>query len=659
MKNNLFSKILCVLTLCGAISQFSLDATPPKDCLKEQYRIIVKAEDTQAAKNFVNSLRAIATTIKRIDLEDVATWDQLNRYTKRWFEISEDAIPSNPLKNVWADFNHIDFSSSLCSLAKLPIDLKSNTYSNVFNRFTTAWFSQAEKDVNIKKFNAQDLANSIWAFATLGVQPQESFMNKWYERALQLLDQHNDTNFNAQDLTNSLWALASLNLQQNESMLNCIQELYKKTLDRLDSLEAIDLQQLFTAQQIFTELKNIKFNKQAQKVPKQEEQEAKKQARKERKEQEKKLKREKQVQEELNRAQEDELKRKQQEQEEKQKKAEIAEQRKLPDEAFKAGHIETARNNYTALFGQYGDLESKFRLGRIEEHQRNYSAACEIYQDILNDPTINTSELKQLKSKIVMHNIYCQGADNAAKKISDLNNESEEGLIGEQNKHRLIISILQGIKAVSQSKHPMATVLNANYLLKLSRFSGQKRFLDYFLYYFKEDITVVDIANIEKATDSTIATIEKTDLPGDYQLNDVYNIFAQYYDVMGNEKELFSDEQIKYLENAVKYSEKSNNKEDALRRKVAFGMGSLMNLMCKRSFNIKYTPKTSLFKTVLATAVKYFEDALSTNDLPENTRDYFHSRIPMFCNNNKELYKNHMRSLFSDNIRKKIDQKIA
>ena len=59
-------------------------------------------------------------------------------------------------------------------------------------------------ECRLDKFSAQDLANTAWAFATVGQQEQQ-FFKALVKMAERRLDQ-----FNAQSLANTAWAFATV-----------------------------------------------------------------------------------------------------------------------------------------------------------------------------------------------------------------------------------------------------------------------------------------------------------------------------------------------------------------------------------------------------------------------------------------------------------------
>jgi len=63
-------------------------------------------------------------------------------------------------------------------------------------------------------FNPQAIANTLWAFATLGLQPSEELMAGMMKQAVAV---HGD--FKPQAIANTLWAFATLGLQPSEEFM--------------------------------------------------------------------------------------------------------------------------------------------------------------------------------------------------------------------------------------------------------------------------------------------------------------------------------------------------------------------------------------------------------------------------------------------------------
>jgi len=63
-------------------------------------------------------------------------------------------------------------------------------------------------------FKAQEISNTLWAFATLGLQPSEELMAGTMKQAVAV-----QGDFNPQNIANTLWAFATLGLQPSEELM--------------------------------------------------------------------------------------------------------------------------------------------------------------------------------------------------------------------------------------------------------------------------------------------------------------------------------------------------------------------------------------------------------------------------------------------------------
>jgi len=63
-------------------------------------------------------------------------------------------------------------------------------------------------------FNPQDIANTLWSFATLGLKPSEELMARIMTRAVAV-----QRDFNPQGIANTLWAFATLGLQPSKELM--------------------------------------------------------------------------------------------------------------------------------------------------------------------------------------------------------------------------------------------------------------------------------------------------------------------------------------------------------------------------------------------------------------------------------------------------------
>jgi hypothetical protein len=107
-------------------------------------------------------------------------------------------------------FNHIGLTRLIFILANISSYTGGLHWvrNNQGRAFEDAWIQAARP--MLAQFNAQNLANSIWALATLGHHNQE-FIDAWIDAARPRLGE-----FSAQDLVNIILALATLNHHDQE-----------------------------------------------------------------------------------------------------------------------------------------------------------------------------------------------------------------------------------------------------------------------------------------------------------------------------------------------------------------------------------------------------------------------------------------------------------
>jgi hypothetical protein len=64
------------------------------------------------------------------------------------------------------------------------------------------------------EFNSQEIANTLWAFATMGAKPGESVMGQLERRAEAI-----SGDFKPQDIANTLWAFATMGTKPGERVM--------------------------------------------------------------------------------------------------------------------------------------------------------------------------------------------------------------------------------------------------------------------------------------------------------------------------------------------------------------------------------------------------------------------------------------------------------
>eukprot|EP00798_Chlamydomonas_sp_ICE-L_P030055 gene30055-biopygen15914 len=113
-------------------------------------------------------------------------------------------------------FNAQDLSNSLWAFAKLGIE---------DDAFTAALLSVAER--KLPGFNAQELSNSLWASAKLGIEDDAFIAALLSVAKLKLPD------FEAQSLSNSLWAIANLGIK-DDAFIAALLRVAKRKLPDFD-----------------------------------------------------------------------------------------------------------------------------------------------------------------------------------------------------------------------------------------------------------------------------------------------------------------------------------------------------------------------------------------------------------------------------------------
>ena len=89
---------------------------------------------------------------------------------------------------------------------------------------------EAQAEATAASFNAQNVANTLWAYATMGRQPGDrtgSPGRQPGERLMQALEAQAEANaasFNAQNVANTLWAYATMGRQPGERLMQALEE---------------------------------------------------------------------------------------------------------------------------------------------------------------------------------------------------------------------------------------------------------------------------------------------------------------------------------------------------------------------------------------------------------------------------------------------------
>jgi hypothetical protein len=78
--------------------------------------------------------------------------------------------------------------------------------------------------------HAQDVANTIWAYATMGLLPHDDLVAGLKGRTLAVV-----RDFNGQDVANTFWAFAKLGVYPGEQLLDALSDQALQTVQYLNS----------------------------------------------------------------------------------------------------------------------------------------------------------------------------------------------------------------------------------------------------------------------------------------------------------------------------------------------------------------------------------------------------------------------------------------
>jgi hypothetical protein len=91
------------------------------------------------------------------------------------------------------------------------------------------------------EFNSQDIANTLWAFATTGTKPGERLMGQLERRAEAISGE-----FNSQEVANTLWAISFFRIHFNVApRLYCALSCSLPSMDFDDPQSRCQLHQVF------------------------------------------------------------------------------------------------------------------------------------------------------------------------------------------------------------------------------------------------------------------------------------------------------------------------------------------------------------------------------------------------------------------------------
>ncbi|KAA8498268.1 Tbc2 translation factor, chloroplastic [Porphyridium purpureum] len=112
---------------------------------------------------------------------------------------------------------------TLCNLVHAMASLDAPS-ARPTQKFVDAWFDAAG---DLSSFSAQGLANAIWAWGKLEIPLPDSFLNSWYQGF-----QREISNFTPQNLSNSIYALACLGIvPDQERFLNLFVSAFKRNVN--------------------------------------------------------------------------------------------------------------------------------------------------------------------------------------------------------------------------------------------------------------------------------------------------------------------------------------------------------------------------------------------------------------------------------------------
>jgi hypothetical protein len=95
-------------------------------------------------------------------------------------------------------------------------------------------------EATAQTFKAQDVANSVWSYATLGLEPPEPLLNALEVKAVEIMN-----GFNAQNIANTLWAFAAWERRPGAQLLRAL------------CARAEDVAHTFSAQNIANTLRGL------------------------------------------------------------------------------------------------------------------------------------------------------------------------------------------------------------------------------------------------------------------------------------------------------------------------------------------------------------------------------------------------------------------
>ncbi len=184
---------------------------------------LLETHDAKDSKSLANIMHKSAKHLKRDKQQNTPGYKQAVEFLTKHVNFWEDQALA------WmkqGGFNSQELASSLWAYATLGIEPSAE--------FMAVWEEEALAQMKRGEFNSQSLANSLWAYATLGIEPSAEFIAVWEEEALarmkrdafksqDLASSLNQDEFDSQNLDNSLWAVSVIDSFSNSQDLK---ELY-------------------------------------------------------------------------------------------------------------------------------------------------------------------------------------------------------------------------------------------------------------------------------------------------------------------------------------------------------------------------------------------------------------------------------------------------
>ena len=112
------------------------------------------------------------------------------------------------------DFNHVNIATAMHRIAKVA-GMKERKLAATIQPVIKKLTNKAIKLQS--QFRSQSIANLLWAFATLGMEPSEALVRAMSRRATLI-----SVEFKSQEIANFFWAFATLRLPADTELLDCM-----------------------------------------------------------------------------------------------------------------------------------------------------------------------------------------------------------------------------------------------------------------------------------------------------------------------------------------------------------------------------------------------------------------------------------------------------